>query len=153
MLSSTQFGTKFMKILVAFCLLSFLLQNVYSSETSWETLKTLENDPKTKSPVAKGELKKIIGKEITIKGFMMPLDYDSKAIVEFLLMPYVPACMHVPPPPANQLILVKMKKGTTVAPSFYPVEMTGVLTIDANKDLESSYKLEGLKLKEIKESK
>jgi hypothetical protein len=129
------------------------LQFVNATEISWETLKTLENDPKTKLPIAKGDLKKIIGKEVTIKGFMMPLDYDSKAIVEFLLMPYVPACMHVPPPPANQLILVKMKKGSTVAPSFYPIEMTGVLSIDANKDLESSYKLEGIKLKEIKETK
>ena len=140
-----------MKIFAVIFLL--LVQIAYANEISWETLKTLENDPKTKSPIAKGDLKKFIGKEVTIKGFMMPLDYDSKAIVEFLLMPYVPACMHVPPPPANQLILVKMKKGTTVAPSFYPVEMTGVLSIDANKDLDSSFKMEGLNLKEIKESK
>ena len=142
-----------MKILFTIIITIINFHVLYASEISWETLKTLENDPKTKSPIAKGDLKKYIGKEITIKGFMMPLDYDSKAIVEFLLMPYVPACMHVPPPPANQLILVKMKKGTTVAPSFYPVEMTGVLSIDANKDLESSYKMEGLKLKEIKETK
>lgn len=99
-----------MKILFTIFITIINFHVLYASEISWETLKTLENDPKTKSPIAKGDLKKYIGKEITIKGFMMPLDYDSKAIVEFLLMPYVPACMHVPPPPANQLILVKMKK-------------------------------------------
>lgn len=124
---------------------------IFAGEVTWETLKTLDVDPKTKSPVAKGELKKILGKEITMKGFMMPLDYDSKALVEFLFMPYVPACMHVPPPPPNQLVLVKMKKGTTVAPSFYPIEITGKLTLDANKDLESSYKMEGIKIKELKQ--
>ena len=44
----------------------------FSAEVTWETLKTLDLDPKTKTPVAKGELKKILGKEITMKGFMMP---------------------------------------------------------------------------------
>jgi hypothetical protein len=115
-----------------------------------EILKTLSVDPKTKLPTAKPELKKFLGKEITIKGFMMPLDYDAKAVSEFLFMPYVPACMHVPPPPPKQLILVKMKKGSSAAPSFYPVEMTGKLSLDANKELESSYKMEGLKIKELK---
>ncbi|MBC7540704.1 MAG: DUF3299 domain-containing protein [Bacteriovorax sp.] len=128
-----------------------LTAQAFSVEVTWETLKTLDLDPKTKTVVAKGELKKILGKEITMKGFMMPLDYDAKTVVEFLFMPYVPACMHVPPPPPNQLVLVKMKKGTTVQPSFYPIELTGKLTLDANKDLESSYKMDGLKIKELKQ--
>ncbi|MDD4974219.1 MAG: DUF3299 domain-containing protein [Bacteriovorax sp.] len=128
-----------------------LSARAFSAEVTWETLKTLDLDPKTKTVVAKGELKKILGKEITIKGFMMPLDYDAKTVVEFLFMPYVPACMHVPPPPPNQLVLVKMKKGTTVQPSFYPIELTGKLTVEANKDLESSYKMDGLKIKELKQ--
>lgn len=138
-----------MKTLLMLTLLIF--NSAFAAEVTWETLKKLDLDPKTKSPVAKGELKKILGKEITIKGFMMPLDYDAKAVVEFLFMPYVPACMHVPPPPPNQLVLVKMKKGTTVQPSFYPVEITGILSVEANKDLESSYKMEGLKIKEMKQ--
>lgn len=81
----------------------------------------------------------------------MPLDYDSKAISEFLLMPYVPACMHVPPPPPNQLALVKMKKGVKAAPTFYPIELTGKLVLEANSELESSYKIEGIKVKELKD--
>ena len=123
----------------------------FSGEVTWETLKTLEVDPKTKNPTAKGELAKSLGKEITMKGFMMPLDYDAKTVVEFLFMPYIPACMHVPPPPPNQLVLVKMKNGTKVQPSFYPIELTGKLSLDVNKDLESSYKMEGLKIKELKQ--
>ena len=123
----------------------------YSTEVSWETLKTLDVDSKTKSPIAKGELKKILGKEITMKGFMMPLDYEAKEVVEFLFMPYIPACMHVPPPPPNQLVLVKMKKGATVQPSMYPIEISGKINLDANKDLESSFKMEGLKIKELKQ--
>lgn len=119
-------------------------------EVDWETLKMLSFDNKTKKNVIAPQLQKIIGKEIAIKGFMMPLDYDSKEIVEFLFMPYVPSCMHVPPPPANQLILVKMQKGNKIKPSFYPIELSGKIVIEASPELESSYKMEGLKFKELK---
>lgn len=123
-----------------------------AADVTWETLKTLDADPKTKAPKASAELTKILGKEITMKGFMMPLDYDSKTVTEFLFMPYIPACMHVPPPPANQLVLVKMKKGVPgIAPSMYPIELTGKLSIESNKELESSFKMDGLKYKEIKQ--
>lgn len=124
--------------------------SAFSLDVPWETLKTLDFDTKTKKNVIKPELQKILGKEVTIKGFMMPLDYESKEITEFLFMPYVPSCMHVPPPPPNQLILVKMKKGSKVKPSFYPIELTGKLAVESNADLESSFKMEGSKIKELK---
>ena len=126
--------------------------NIFATEVTWETLKTLDYDLKTKKNIIKPDLQKVLGKEVTIKGFMMPLDYDAKEVVEFLFMPYVPACMHVPPPPANQLILVKMKKGSKVKPSFYPIELSGKLAVEANADLESSFKMDGLKMKELKDS-
>jgi len=136
---------------IIFLIFMIAVTKIYAADVTWETLKTLSVDPKTKAPVVKGELQKIIGKEITMKGFMMPLDYDSKEVTEFLFMPYVPSCMHVPPPPPSQLVLVKMKKGAKITPSFFPIEITGKLTLDANKDLESSYKMEGLKVKELKQ--
>lgn len=136
-----------------FALTLFLFSQAFAKEINWELLKTLTLDQKSKELVPSAELKKILGQEISIKGFMMPLDYDAKAVSEFLFMPYIPSCMHVPPPPANQLVLVKMKKGSTVVPSFYPVEVLGKIIIENNKDLESSYKMEGLKLKELKEKK
>lgn len=129
----------------------FIAFQLQASEVTWETLKTLELDNKSKALKPSAELQKIIGKEITMKGFMMPLDFDSKTVVEFLFMPFVPNCMHVPPPPANQLVLVKMKKGAAITPTFYPVEVKGKLFIDDNKDLESSYKIEGTSLKELKQ--
>lgn len=120
-------------------------------ETSWDDLKSLEINPQTKKTTMKPELQKIIGKEIKMKGFMMPLDYEAKEIVEFLFMPYIPSCMHVPPPPANQLVLVKMNKGAKVKSTFYPIELTGKLIIDSNADLESSFKIEGNKATELKD--
>ena len=45
-------------------------------------------------------------RQIRLPGFVVPLDNDASSISEFLLVPYFGACIHVPPPPANQTILV-----------------------------------------------
>lgn len=46
------------------------------------------------------------GETVRIPGYIVPLEYDGSKIKQFLLVPYVGACIHVPPPPANQLIYV-----------------------------------------------
>lgn len=46
------------------------------------------------------------GRDIRIAGFLVPLEWGDKALREFLLVPYFGACIHVPPPPANQIIHV-----------------------------------------------
>lgn len=46
------------------------------------------------------------GKKIKIPGFVVPLEENQTAVSEFLLVPYFGACIHVPPPPANQIIHV-----------------------------------------------
>ncbi|GIZ51949.1 DUF3299 domain-containing protein [Noviherbaspirillum aridicola] len=42
--------------------------------------------------------------KIRIAGFLVPLDAQRGQIKEFLLVPYFGACIHTPPPPANQII-------------------------------------------------
>ncbi len=46
------------------------------------------------------------GRQVRLPGFVVPLEIDANNIREFLLVPYFGACIHVPPPPANQTILV-----------------------------------------------
>jgi hypothetical protein len=48
-----------------------------------------------------------LGKKIRIAGYVVPLDAERMQSSEFLLVPYFGACVHSPPPPANQIILVK----------------------------------------------
>lgn len=48
----------------------------------------------------------ITGKHVRLPGFIVPLEYGKKEVSEFLLVPYFGACIHVPPPPANQIIHV-----------------------------------------------
>lgn len=70
------------------------------------------------------------GKHVRIGGYVVPLDFDSTNVKEFLLVPFVGACIHVPPPPANQIIYVKIANGFDVRGSFDPVTVTGTITVD-----------------------
>jgi len=49
---------------------------------------------------------KLDGKKVKIAGFVVPIEETDHAMSEFLLVPYFGACIHVPPPPANQIIHV-----------------------------------------------
>lgn len=46
------------------------------------------------------------GAVIRMPGFIIPLEMDARGVTEFMLVPYVGACLHVPPPPPNQLVVV-----------------------------------------------
>lgn len=46
------------------------------------------------------------GAYIRMPGFILPLEFASDGVDTFLLVPYVGACIHVPPPPPNQLVFV-----------------------------------------------
>jgi hypothetical protein len=67
------------------------------------------------------------GKRVRIGGYVVPLDFDSTTVKEFLLVPFVGACIHVPPPPANQIVYVKTEKGFEIGGAFDPVTVTGTM--------------------------
>jgi hypothetical protein len=46
------------------------------------------------------------GTAARLSGFVVPLDNTQGGIREFLLVPYFGACIHTPPPPANQIVHV-----------------------------------------------
>ena len=67
------------------------------------------------------------GKRVRIGGYVVPLDFEATSVKEFLLVPFVGACIHVPPPPANQIIYVKADKAFEVSGPFDPVYVTGTM--------------------------
>lgn len=78
------------------------------------------------------------GRKIAIGGYLLPLEMDGSKVTEFLLVPYVGACIHSPPPPPNQIlhVTVKGKKGYKSEALFDPVLVTGVMSVkSATKDL------------------
>ena len=71
-----------------------------------------------------------IGKKIQIDGFMVPLEFDygeGLTVEEFVLVPDAGMCIHVPPPPPNQMIFVKLKKPEKVRFMYQPILIEGVL--------------------------
>ena len=71
------------------------------------------------------------GKQIRMPGYALPLEYTDKKITEFLLVPWVGACIHTPPPPPNQIVYVKLENGIENAGRFTPVWVTGEMTVKA----------------------
>lgn len=65
------------------------------------------------------------GKEVRIPGYVLPTEYSGDEVVEFLLVPYVGACIHVPPPPLNQMVHVELDDGYANKRLFAPVWVTG----------------------------
>lgn len=65
------------------------------------------------------------GKTVRIAGFVAPLEYNAEGIRTFILVPYVGACIHVPPPPANQLVLVTTETPYQGDGIFEAVYVTG----------------------------
>lgn len=92
--------------------------------TDWRTLRLLD----FKTGTGPEEVMSLDQKEVRIPGFMVPLEDDQNEVSEFLLVPTRQACIHVPPPPPNQMIYVKMSGGHTPY-SWGPIWVQGRLSI------------------------
>ena len=66
-------------------------------------------------------------KEIKIAGYITPIAFDGDNVTEFLFVPFRGACIHVPPPPANQIIYVKSASGLKADEIWSPQWITGTL--------------------------
>ncbi|MBI3187909.1 MAG: DUF3299 domain-containing protein [Gammaproteobacteria bacterium] len=73
--------------------------------------------------------KEMNGKLVRLPGYVVPLETDGKQSSEFLLVPYFGACIHVPPPPANQTVHVVTSdpKGARISKLFEIVWVEGVI--------------------------
>jgi hypothetical protein len=70
------------------------------------------------------------GKAVKIPGFIVPLERQASGLREFLLVPYFGACIHSPPPPANQIILVRSKTPLKGFESMSAVWVSGTLGLE-----------------------
>ena len=139
-------------LLIISCGLAFGGAALYAAGSAvtvnWQTLQTLDsNTPLAKQKSAAQQLD---GKTVSIPGFMVPLEDDSDQVTEFLLVPYAGACIHVPPPPPNQIVYVKMNSSSKVKVTFTdPIMVTGQLKISTvvSPYGDVSYDLTGMTVK------
>lgn len=76
---------------------------------------------------ATGVNEDLVGTSVRLPGYVLPLQFKDRKAVEFLLVPTVGACIHTPPPPANQIVHVVYPEGIEVNGLFTPVWITGTM--------------------------
>jgi hypothetical protein len=101
------------------------------------------------------------GQTVRMPGYMLPLEFSGKRVSEFLLVPWVGACIHTPPPPPNQIVHVKVDKPVEFGGLFTPVWVTGQMgtgaakkslyLIDGTSDIDVGYSLRASQVEAYKE--
>ena len=107
----------------------------------WKDLQALD----LKTGDIPADLKKITGTTIKIPGFIIPLEDNQDFVQEFLFVPTPMACIHVPPPPPNQIIHVKMSSFKKAKISYCPVLLTGkfIISESSNKFTKTYFEMIG----------
>ncbi|WP_228016299.1 HoxN/HupN/NixA family nickel/cobalt transporter [Leptolyngbya ectocarpi] len=93
-----------------------------------------------------------IGKTVELSGYILPLTWNqSEQVTDFLLVPYVGACIHVPPPPPNQIVYIRPEQALAEPGLFTPVVVEGqlrsqpatyeVFQVDGSRPVDVSYAL------------
>ena len=110
---------------------------------------------KAAQPMIFGAVKpELNGRMIKIPGFVVPLETVKQKLTEFLLVPFFGACIHVPPPPPNQIIYVKFPKGASNLNYWDVIYVTGELEVKTVKhDLaQAGYVLKANAIEKYKDS-
>lgn len=115
-------------------------------ELSWRALAALD----FRTGEMSDQLRDLVGKSVKIPGFTVPLEDFASSATEFLLVPYVGACVHTPPPPPNQLVYVEMDEGKRATmDGWNPVWLEGILHIEDVNSVygSSSYRVVGVSVR------
>jgi len=88
------------------------------------------------------------GRMISIPGFVVPLEGVGDVVDRFFLVPYFGACIHVPPPPSNQIIDVHYQPGTRVESLYDAVLISGRITTEvfSHEMGTAGYRLEAYRI-------
>ena len=96
------------------------------------------------------DLKQLNQQVVEVAGFIVPLEMDEyvDTVSEFILVPDPLACIHVPPPPPNQMIFVSMKDAIPLDMDYRGIAITGTLRFSTSDDGLHGYEMSGITAKE-----
>lgn len=89
------------------------------------------------------------GQAIKLPGYIVPLDVTNEGrVTEFLLVPYFGACIHVPPPPSNQIVHVTTELGVLLDALYQPFWIEGPLKVEQSSSelAEAGYQMRANKI-------
>ncbi|MEM7426491.1 MAG: DUF3299 domain-containing protein [Pseudomonadota bacterium] len=91
------------------------------------------------------------GKQVKLAGYLLPLQFSETGETEFLLVPYIGACIHAPVPPPNQIVFVETNQSFKTEDLYTPVWVTGTMKtklsskalsfVDGSADIPVGYTL------------
>jgi hypothetical protein len=90
------------------------------------------------------------GQRVQLPGYVVPLEIDAAGLVrEFLLVPYFGACIHVPPPPSNQIVHVRSEQGLPLDDLWQPFWIEGALRVEASSSelAEAGYRMQAQRIR------
>ncbi len=128
-------------------------ENPFVSMSQEQIDKLMDGTPESKAEMARLQsafnyapvVPELTGKRVKIPAYITPLEFNSDSTIkEFLLVPYVGACIHVPPPPANQIVHAVAPEAIKFDNMYDPVWAVGVIRAETvQSDLaESGYRLD-----------
>ena len=79
-------------------------------------------------------VKALDGSKVRIAGYIVPVEVNDQKMTEFFIVPYFGACIHVPPPPPNQIILAKLAKPIPVTDIYDAYWVEGTLDVEATQN-------------------
>lgn len=94
-------------------------------------------------------VKALDGQQVKLPGYIVPLEVSEEGrTTEFLLVPYYGACIHVPPPPSNQIVHVFSEIGIKVEELYQPYWIEGPMQVKASSSelAEAGYQMEAEKI-------
>jgi uncharacterized protein len=92
-----------------------------------EKIETFEKKRTTEAQTA------LNNQTVKLDGYLLPLKQNNKKVTEFILVPVIGACIHVPAPPPNQMVVVQYPKGFPAGNLFAPVTVSGKLLVKSSK--------------------
>ncbi len=107
------------------------------------------------APAAKQDLpnapvvKELDGQKIRLPGYIVPLEVSEEGrTTDFLLVPYFGACIHVPPPPSNQIVHVKSEVGVKLDELYQPYWVEGPMQVKPSTSelADAGYQMEAEKI-------
>lgn len=87
-------------------------------------------DPAEQLNPAAPVVSELNGRQVRLPGYVVPLDLSEGRVIEFLLVPYFGACIHVPPPPSNQIVHVRTSKGIALDALYQPFWISGPMRVE-----------------------
>lgn len=127
-------------------------------EGLFKTIEDLRKEAEARDNVLLPELDK---QQIRLSGYVLPVDFDGDKVKSFLLVAFVGACIHVPPPPPNQIVYVEADEPFESAELFTPVWVTGEVSVgmdktslslvDGTNDIDFGYRMKATKIEPYEE--